>query len=66
MLAEAIAEKGMNSIYMSGFEEIAAYLNEHSKQDDLIITMGAGDVYKIGDMLLQNKYDHLFGKKIII
>ncbi len=55
MLAEAIAEKGMNSIYMSGFEEIAAYLNEHSKQDDLIITMGAGDVYKIGDMLLQNK-----------
>ncbi|NLC42930.1 MAG: UDP-N-acetylmuramate--L-alanine ligase [Clostridiales bacterium] len=52
MLAEAIADKGQNSIYLSNFSQIADYIKEHAKPDDLVITMGAGNVYQIGDILL--------------
>ncbi len=52
MLAEAIADKGQNSIYLSNFKQIADYIQEHAKPNDLVITMGAGNVYQIGDILL--------------
>jgi len=47
-LANAIGEKAM---YMKSFEEIAAYLAGEAREGDLILTMGAGDVYKIGNLL---------------
>lgn len=34
------------------FDEIADFVNENSQEGDLVITMGAGDVYKIGEMLI--------------
>ena len=39
--------------YFPTFEEIAEFVNENSEEGDLIITMGAGDVYKIGEMLIE-------------
>lgn len=42
------------AVYISGFEECAKYLSQNAKKGDLIITMGAGDVYKIGDMFLNS------------
>lgn len=38
--------------YMDTLEEIADYVKEHAVQGDLVITMGAGDIYKVGDMIL--------------
>lgn len=52
MLAEAISEKGKNSIYLSDFGEIANYVRKNAKPGDLVTTMGAGNVYQIGDILL--------------
>lgn len=40
------------AIYLESFDEIVDYLLEHLCEDDLCITMGAGDVDKIGDRLL--------------
>ena len=37
--------------YMADFENIAEYVGKNAGKDDIIITMGAGDVYKIGQML---------------
>lgn len=37
--------------YMSNFEDIAKYVDANIGKNDIIITMGAGDVYKIGQML---------------
>lgn len=42
----------LNAQYMSGFEKIADHLYENIQADDLVITMGAGDVYKIAEILL--------------
>jgi UDP-N-acetylmuramate--alanine ligase len=38
--------------YMGDFQEIAAFINEKAEEGDLVITMGAGDVFKIGRMIL--------------
>ena len=40
------------AVYIDSFEKCAEYLRQNTKQGDLIITMGAGDVYKIGEMFL--------------
>ena len=37
--------------YMSSFEEISAFLSSHAQEGDLVITMGAGDVFKISKLL---------------
>jgi len=47
-LANAIGEK---ATYMKSFEDIADYLAKEAREGDLILTMGAGDVYKIGNLL---------------
>ena len=39
--------------YIKEFEDIVDYVRENSCEGDLIITMGAGDVYKIGEMILE-------------
>ena len=40
--------------YFPSFEECAEYLKENAQRGDLIITMGAGDVYKVGDIFLNS------------
>ena len=52
-LEEAMQEKhpDKNIRYMGDFEGIAEYVGKNAGKDDIIITMGAGDVYKIGQML---------------
>ena len=52
-LAEAIAAESRNALYIKGFDAIADYLRKSVKPGDLILTMGAGDVYKIGEMLAE-------------
>ncbi|MFZ5986985.1 MAG: UDP-N-acetylmuramate--L-alanine ligase [Bacillota bacterium] len=54
-LADRIKEKGKDAIYLSGFESIVAYLKENAAPGDLILTMGAGDIYKVGEMFLNEK-----------
>lgn len=44
-----------NAIHMPSFDEAESYLINHCKEGDLIITMGAGDVVKVGEHLLENK-----------
>ena len=38
--------------YVKDFEDIVKYIEKFAKEDDIVMTMGAGDVYKVGDMLL--------------
>ena len=54
-LADKIAAMGKDVIYIDSFDEIENYLLEHSRPGDLLLTMGAGDVYKVGDALVGKK-----------
>lgn len=52
-LAERIAQTGKSARYVGDFAAIEAYLHEHCKSGDLLMTVGAGDVYKIGENFLK-------------
>ncbi len=41
--------------YISNFEDIVKYVKENAKPNDVILTLGAGDVTNIGPMILEKK-----------
>ena len=53
MLAEEINKKHNNCIYIPTLEEASKYLLENVSKNDIILTIGAGTVTKIGHMLLK-------------
>ena len=53
-LAEEIRKLGTESYYFPTFDGIEKFLLKKCINKDLLITMGAGDVYKIGESLLGN------------
>lgn len=52
MLCAAVKELGTDSYYFGSFDEIENFLLQNCSNGDLLITMGAGDVVKIGESLL--------------
>lgn len=52
LLAE-LQKNDQESYYFPSFDEIETFLSEKCINNDLLITMGAGDVYLIGEHLLQ-------------
>ncbi len=53
-LQKAIQKLGKECFYFPTFEEIEKFLLEKCIPGDVLITMGAGDVHKIGENLLKN------------
>ncbi len=53
MLADRITRTGKTVMYIKDFANIAEYLDKNAKSGDIIITMGAGDIYKVGEMFLE-------------
>lgn len=51
-LQEEIVKLGKECHYFPSFDEIENFLLENCIKDDMLITMGAGDVHKIGENLL--------------
>lgn len=52
-LGDAIRKTGMNCINVHSHEEAVDYLSSKVSPGDLILTVGAGDVVKVGEMLLK-------------
>ncbi len=54
VLYEKIKEFGHKDVkFMKNFDEIVEYLTEVVEENDIVITFGAGDVWKIGEKLLK-------------
>lgn len=51
-LGDAIRATGLNCINLHSHQEVADYLATKIEQDDLVLTVGAGDVVKVGTLLL--------------
>jgi UDP-N-acetylmuramate--alanine ligase len=47
-LVERIKLNGQKAIHLATFEQIVEYLRENVREDDLIVTMGAGNIWEIG------------------
>ena len=54
-LTERIKANGQNAIYFPNFEEAEEYLKTILHENQIFFTMGAGDIYRIGEMLLNQK-----------
>lgn len=52
-IANALAEKGKDAEYSDSFEDCARILKKELKPGDIFITIGAGPVYKVGEMILK-------------
>ena len=48
-----VQQTGQQVVYIPQREEIAAYLQSIAAPGDLIMTMGAGDIYKTGEELVE-------------
>ena len=51
LIAEKIKNSGVDACAISGNGNIAAYLKENLKKDDIAVIMGAGDIFKIYELL---------------
>jgi UDP-N-acetylmuramate--alanine ligase len=50
-LVDRIRANGQKAIHLAAFEKIVEYLKENAREDDLIVTMGAGNIWEIGKAL---------------
>lgn len=51
-LVKEIKKTSNNALYMNSFDDAVNYLSLHAKKGDMIFTIGAGNVYEIGEKLL--------------
>ena len=48
-----LAKKVPNSVFFDTLPEVGAYLKSIATEGDIILTVGAGDIYKAGELLLK-------------
>lgn len=52
-LVEKLKQQGASVHYAPSFDACIDLLRENCKKDDMVITMGAGDVYKVGEKIVK-------------
>jgi UDP-N-acetylmuramate--alanine ligase len=52
-LVEEIKKEGKDALYIPTIPEAAEFLAKEVKNGDVVITMGAGDVWRVGELLLE-------------
>ena len=53
-LVNKINELGKNALYMPSFDKCVNYLKSNVKNNDIVVTLGAGTVTEIGPLLINN------------
>ena len=53
--SDNLAREIPGAVSLGSFEEIADYLRREAGEGDLVLTMGAGDIYKVGKMLVEGE-----------
>jgi len=57
MLVEELKKTGIETKLIDSFDKIIYHLNDKTEKGDTVITIGAGDVYKIGERMLKTNYE---------
>ena len=52
-LVNKIKDFGKEALYLPDFDECTTYLKSHVEDGDIVLTLGAGTITKIGDMLVK-------------
>ena len=54
MLARRIVANGQEAVFLPTFEQVTEHLRQVVRGGDLVVTMGAGNVWEIGRDVLAN------------
>lgn len=52
-LVNQIKKTGKDAIYIGDLKEVSSYLSSVLKENDILFTVGAGDVYTVGEYLME-------------
>ena len=52
-LVQKLQANGINASYAESFESAATALKSQLKEGDILLTMGAGNIFKVGEMILE-------------
>jgi len=52
-LAKAVTDGGRPCRYLSSFDDAVEFIKKNARPGDIVLTIGAGDVYEVGDRLLK-------------
>jgi len=56
IIYEAIKDYGHRNVtYIKNKDDVVTYLKKHAKRGDLILTIGAGDIYKVGEKFIRSE-----------
>ena len=53
-IVDKLKKENKDAIYISDYDEIKKYLKDRVKEDDLVLTLGAGNVTKISNILVED------------
>lgn len=53
--AKQLADKIDGAVYIKDFDDIADYIRKNAAEGDIVLTVGAGNVCNIADMIVENK-----------
>ncbi len=53
VLVERLSGQGSSAVFIQGFTEICEYLVDRVEPGDVVVTMGAGDIWKVADEYIQ-------------
>lgn len=53
ILVEKIKEKNSNAFFIDSFKDIVDFLQENAAPGDVVVTMGAGNIWKVADEYIQ-------------
>ena len=54
-IVEALKKQGKDALYLGTISEAVDFLASQAESGDVIITMGAGDVWRVGEQLLNHE-----------
>ncbi|MEW9082813.1 UDP-N-acetylmuramate--L-alanine ligase [Caldanaerobacter subterraneus] len=52
-LVDLIFKRGKDVFYIKDFDSIVEYLKENTEEGDLVLTIGAGNIYEVGEKFLE-------------
>jgi len=58
VLVDRIRASGCEAVFIDDFALICEYLKENVKHGDLVVTMGAGDIWKVADEYIRGLGEH--------
>lgn len=53
-VADRLNKRGIRAVYAKTAENIAEIIRKEAKEGDIVLTVGAGDIYKVADLLTEN------------